>query len=74
MSINPVNSIPEPLRQQIEDAASKSLDMNIPNNDDPVDEDCAPSRTTAKRKTDSAHAQGRTIEASPTALHPGSSA
>lgn len=32
--------IPEPLRSQIEEAASQSPDMNIPNNDDPVDEDC----------------------------------
>jgi hypothetical protein len=29
--------IPEPLRSQIEEAASKSPDMNIPNNDDPTD-------------------------------------
>lgn len=33
--------IPEPLRSQIEEWASQSPDMNIPNNDDPVDEDCA---------------------------------
>lgn len=30
--------IPEPLRSQIEEAASQSPDMNIPNNDDPADE------------------------------------
>jgi hypothetical protein len=33
--------IPEPLRSQIETAASMSPDMNIPNNDDPVDEGSA---------------------------------
>jgi len=32
--------ITEPLRSQIEEAASQSPDMNIPNNDDPVDDDC----------------------------------
>lgn len=31
--------IPEPLRSQIEEAASQSPDMNILNNDDPVDDD-----------------------------------
>jgi hypothetical protein len=31
--------IPEPLRSQIEAAARLSPDMNIPNNDDPVDDD-----------------------------------
>jgi hypothetical protein len=31
--------IPEPLRSQIEAAARMSPDMNIPNNDDPADDD-----------------------------------
>lgn len=30
--------IPEPLRSQIEEAASQLPDMNIPNNDDPADD------------------------------------
>lgn len=33
-----MSTIPEPLRQQINEAASKSPDMNIPNNDDPAAE------------------------------------
>jgi hypothetical protein len=33
--------IPEPLRSQIEAAALMSPDMNIPNNDDLVDDDPA---------------------------------
>lgn len=31
--------IPEPLRSQIEEAARLLPDMNIPNNDDPVDDE-----------------------------------
>jgi hypothetical protein len=31
--------IPEPLRSRIEEAAKTSLDTNIPNNDDRVDDD-----------------------------------
>jgi hypothetical protein len=38
MSINSKSIIPEPLRSQIEAAARLSPDMNIPNNDDPVDD------------------------------------
>ncbi|WP_167759682.1 hypothetical protein [Massilia horti] len=38
MNIDSMNFIPEPLRQQIEAAAKASPDMNIPNNDDPVDD------------------------------------
>lgn len=34
-----MSSIPEPLRSQIEEAASQSPDMNVPNNVDPADED-----------------------------------
>jgi len=32
-------STPELIRSQIEEAASLSPDMNVPNNDDPADED-----------------------------------
>lgn len=33
------NRMPEELRKQIDEAASKSPDTNIPNNDDPADDD-----------------------------------
>jgi hypothetical protein len=35
-----MSTILELLRQQIDEAASKSADTNTPNNDDPADEDC----------------------------------